>query len=149
MHRAQELVRVFHKCMGIPFSEYPMIRKELCPISLDLIEEEVHELRIAYKQEEISLKEVADALGDILYVVYGAAERHGLDMEPIFNEIHRSNMTKVGGKFSSKGKFLKPPTYSPPNLEYVVNKLREKALLKLARKHKDERENQNRDRDQG
>lgn len=62
----------------------------------------------------------ADALGDLLYVVFGAAVTFGIDMGPIFDEIHRSNMTKIGGPVRPDGKRLKPATYEPPNLKPLL-----------------------------
>lgn len=63
-------------------------------LRLDLIEEEVQELRDGLGKS--SLLEVADALTDILYVVYGAGHSFGIDLDDCFNEVHRSNMTKLG-----------------------------------------------------
>ena len=61
---------------------------------------------------------VADALGDLLVVVYGTACAFGINMDPISDEIHRSNMTKfIGGvKKTAAGKYLKGDHYSAPNL---------------------------------
>lgn len=96
--------------------------KPSCPSSQDrvlrhnLILEELNELIDAK-----DLVQVADALGDLLYVVYGTAVCFGIDMEPIFNEIHRSNMTKlwngVEARKDANGKTTKPPTYSPADIK--------------------------------
>lgn len=65
-----------------------------------------------------NLEEIADAIGDLLYTIYGTAVAYGLDAQRIFDEIHRSNMTKlIDGKKDSHGKQLKGPSYSPPNLK--------------------------------
>lgn len=68
----------------------------------------------------------------MLYVVYGAAVTYGIDLEPIFDEIHRSNMSKLwpDGTVQKRedGKVLKPPTYSPADLEPILKNLAEKSL---------------------
>lgn len=94
----------------------------LAALRLDLIEEEVQELRDGMAKE--SLLEIADALTDILYVVYGAGHSFGIDLDECFHEVHRSNMTKLGedGRpmYRDDGKVMKGPNYEPPNLEQFV-----------------------------
>jgi predicted HAD superfamily Cof-like phosphohydrolase len=77
---------------------------------------------------EPNLVEAADAIGDILVVTYGAANRLGVDAQSIFNEVNRSNMSKVWEdgtihKRESDGKVIKPPTYSPANIAGVLKAL--------------------------
>ena len=90
----------------------------LAALRLDLIEEEVQELRDGLGKS--SLLEVADALTDILYVVYGAGHSFGIDLDDCFNEVHRSNMTKLGedGRpmYRDDGKVMKGPHYEEPFL---------------------------------
>lgn len=86
-----------------------------------LIEEEVQELWDAEDADDIT--EIADALTDILYVVYGMGLAYGINLDKCFAEVQRSNMSKVvEGKLlkAPNGKVLKPDTYSPPNLEKVL-----------------------------
>ena len=68
--------------------------------------------------------EIADALTDILYVVYGAGHAFGIDLDECFNEVHRSNMTKLGedGRplYREDGKVMKGPNYEDPNLEQFL-----------------------------
>lgn len=64
--------------------------------------------------------EIADALADLIYVVLYAANCYGINLEPVFEEIQRSNMTKVGGHKNEYGKLIKPPTYSPANLYLII-----------------------------
>jgi predicted HAD superfamily Cof-like phosphohydrolase len=68
--------------------------------------------------------EIADALTDILYVVYGAGHAFGIDLDECFNEVHRSNMTKLGedGRplYRDDGKVMKGPSYEEPNLEQFL-----------------------------
>jgi len=85
----------------------------------DLIEEELNELKKAI--DEKNLKEIADALTDILYVTYGAGHAFGIDLDKCFLEVQRSNMSKLdeNGKpiYNSKGKVMKGPNYFEPNLK--------------------------------
>ena len=87
-----------------------------------LIEEELSELKEAIKNKDI--KEVADALTDILYVTYGAGHAFGIDLDKCFDEVQRSNMSKLdeNGKpiFNEHGKVLKGPNYFKPNLDKFV-----------------------------
>ena len=88
----------------------------------DLIQEELNELKEA--MEEKNLKEIADALTDILYVTYGAGYAYGINLDKCFKEVQRSNMSKLGkdGKpiFNEKGKVMKGPNYSEPNLKKIL-----------------------------
>ncbi len=90
----------------------------LSALRLDLITEEVQELQDALANK--NMLEIADALTDILYVVYGAGHAFGIDLDDCFNEVHRSNMTKLGpdGRpiYREDGKVLKGENYEPPNL---------------------------------
>jgi predicted HAD superfamily Cof-like phosphohydrolase len=91
-------------------------------LRVSLIEEELSELKEAIKNKDI--KEVADALTDILYVTYGAGHAFGIDLDKCFDEVQRSNMSKLdeNGKpiFNEYGKVLKGPNYFKPNLEKFV-----------------------------
>ena len=91
-------------------------------LRLDLIKEELNELNQAIESKD--LKEVADALTDILYVTYGAGCAFGIDLDKCFKEVQRANMSKLGkdGKpiFNDKGKVMKGPNYSAPNLKQFV-----------------------------
>ena len=98
---------------------------ETMELRMDLIEEEVQEFNEACCDATGSLVEVADALSDILYVVYGAGHAFGIDLDKCFSEVHRSNMSKLGndGKpiYRQDGKILKGENFSEPNLEEVLN----------------------------
>ena len=95
----------------------------LAALRLDLIEEEVQELRDGLGKK--SMLEIADALTDILYVVYGAGHAFGLDLDDCFHEVHSSNMTKLGADgrplYREDGKVMKGPNYFAPNLKKIVN----------------------------
>jgi predicted HAD superfamily Cof-like phosphohydrolase len=111
----QSNVEDFHKEFNLTINYTPqLLEKEDIEISMKLIKDEVKELEDAFAAKNIV--EIADGIGDIIYVVLGAAVRSGMDMEPLFREIHRSNMTKQGGYKDSHGKWIKPDTYDPPRL---------------------------------
>mgnify|MGYP003343800326 FL=1 len=88
----------------------------------DLIDEERDELKIALDAGDVV--KVADALADILYVVYGTADTYGIPIDACFREVHRSNMAKLdeNGKPIKRadGKFLKPPGWTPPDIAGVL-----------------------------
>ena len=102
------------------------------PDKITAINDERMTLRFALMEEENleyirakSYTEIADALGDMLYVLVGTILEHGMHhkIEEVFSEIHRSNMTKVvGGKVKRRddGKILKPDTYEKPNIEAIL-----------------------------
>jgi len=99
-----------------------MPNTNLAALRLDLINEEVQELRDGLGKK--SMLEIADALTDILYVVYGAGHAFGIDLDECFNEVHRSNMTKLGedGRpmYREDGKVMKGPHYSEPDLTQFI-----------------------------
>ena len=88
----------------------------------DLIKEELDELKVALDQK--NLKEVADALTDILYVTYGAGHAFGIDLDKCFTEVQNSNMSKLdeNGKpiYNENGKVMKGPNYFKPNLQKFI-----------------------------
>ena len=87
-------------------------------LRLSLIQEELDELTKAIKEKDIL--EVADALTDILYVTYGAGHAFGIDLDKCFDEVQKSNMSKLSkdGKpiYNDHGKVMKGPNYFKPNL---------------------------------
>ena len=76
------------------------------------------------ERHEGDLVKLADAIGDLLYVVYGAAVTYGIDMEPIFVEIHRSNISKGEPEIvrAPNGKILKGKQWTPPNLISILDR---------------------------
>lgn len=121
MKEAQEMVREFHRTFGLLVNEKPCIPNiGHIETSLDLIREEYTELMVASNRDNISIIEVADALGDLIYVTLGMAVRFGIELDPIFREIQRSNMSKVGGHINEKGKYEKPSTYSKADLRPIL-----------------------------
>lgn len=88
----------------------------------NLIDEELKELRQAL--DERNLIEVADALTDLLYVVYGAGHSFGINLDKCFEEVHNSNMSKLDEDgepiYREDGKVLKGPNYWQPDLKKVL-----------------------------
>ena len=101
-------------------AEFP--NENIVNLRLNLIEEELQELQEAIKQED--LLEVADALTDILYVTYGAGHAFGIDLDNCFNEVQKSNMSKLGADekpiYNQSGKVMKGPKYFKPNLKQFL-----------------------------
>ncbi len=121
MNNAQRMVQEFHEQFDIHVSHTPSIPDEPTQtLRKRLIQEEFEELQEALQEKD--LPSIAKELADLLYVVYGTAVSLGIDMEPVFQEVHRSNMSKVGGYKREDGKWVKPPTYSPAKIEPLLNK---------------------------
>ncbi len=126
MKKQLEAVRLFHKTYGLAVREKPTVDIPLHQIQLryDLMKEENEEFLEAAKNKD--LIEVADALGDMLYILCGTILDHGLQykIEEVFDEIQRSNMSKLGadGKpiYRDDGKVMKGPNYFKPNLKRIL-----------------------------
>ena len=95
---------------------------KITKLRIDLIREELSELEEAIDKKDI--KEVADALTDILYVTYGAGHAFGVNLDKCFEEVQNSNMSKLGsdGKpiYNEHGKVMKGPDYFKPDLSKFV-----------------------------
>tara|TARA_B100000686_G_scaffold286487_1_gene311272 strand:+ start:5474 stop:5845 length:372 start_codon:yes stop_codon:yes gene_type:complete len=102
-------------------AEFP--EEKIVKLRLNLIQEELDEFREAVKIKDI--KEVADALTDILYVTYGAGHAFGIDLDSCFQEVQNSNMSKLGedGKpiYNDQGKVMKGPKYFKPDLSKYIS----------------------------
>ena len=94
-------------------------------LRLELIQEELEELSDAVADRDMI--QIADALTDLLYVVYGAGHSFGLDLDECFEEVHRSNMSKLGENgrpiHREDGKVMKGPGYFEPDLEGILGAL--------------------------
>jgi len=130
-----EKVKEFHKAFGVPSAEKPTEpTRELFDLRTDLMEEELSEFYAAHYPNragefEPDLIEIADAIGDMLYVIYGTADQYGLDADAIFAEVHRSNMSKLDengkplfhdGITGPKGKVRKSAGFQEPKLREVI-----------------------------
>ena len=118
-----EDVRIFMETFGQIVKTKPQFPDEkTMQLRFDLIKEELDELEEAMKTK--NLKEIADALTDILYVTYGAGYAYGVNLDKCFKEVQRANMSKLGndGKpiFNEKGKVMKGPKYTAPDLKKFV-----------------------------
>ena len=120
-----ERVKEFMKSFGQEVKSKPeWPNDETMELRIDLIEEELGELKDAIIDGDGTLVDVADALSDLLYVVYGAGHSFGINLDDCFAEVHRSNMSKLGedGKpiYREDGKVLKGPNFSEPDLTSVL-----------------------------
>ena len=118
-----ESVKKFMETFGQEIKEkagFP--NDKITSLRYDLIKEELAELKEAINKKDI--KEVADALTDILYVTYGAGHAFGINLDKCFEEVQNSNMSKLGedGKpiYNDKGKVMKGPNYFEPKLDKFV-----------------------------
>ncbi len=137
MTNEQRMVQEFHRKFGLTVESSPTIPSEAdYRLRIKLVREEDEEFYAAQ-----NLVSVADALADLLYVIYGSAVTFGMDLEPIFREVHRSNMSKLWtrsevdayakgdllfrsapgtdrfvAKRAEDGKVIKSPSYSPADI---------------------------------
>ena len=112
-------VGLFMKTFGQEVKNKPGFSSEkINNLRISLINEELEELKQAMKNND--LKEVVDALTDILYVTYGAGHAFGVNLDKCFDEVQKSNMSKLGegGKpiYNEAGKVMKGPNYFKPDL---------------------------------
>ena len=123
----QAMVEEFHRKFDILVHASPTIPNETTKeLRVRLIQEEFDELKEALAQDDLIA--LAKEMADLLYVVYGTAVSYGIDMEPVFQEVHRSNLSKVGGYKRADGKWVKPPTYSPASLEPILDAQQERMM---------------------
>ena len=118
-----ENVKKFMETFGQEIKEKASFPNDkITSLRYDLIKEELDELKEAIDNRD--LKEVADALTDILYVTYGAGHAFGINLDKCFEEVQNSNMSKLGsdGKpiYNENGKVMKGPNYFKPNLTKFV-----------------------------
>jgi len=118
-----ESVKIFMETFGQEVKNKASFPNEkIVKLRSSLIEEELSELKIALEQK--NLEEVADALTDILYVTYGAGHAFGINLDRCFEEVQKSNMSKLGedGKpiYNDKGKVMKSKKHFPPNFKKIL-----------------------------
>ena len=118
-----ESVKKFMETFGQEIREKASFPDDkITSLRYELIKEELNELRESIDSKDI--KEVADALTDILYVTYGAGHAFGINLDKCFEEVQNSNMSKLGldGKpiYNDKGKVMKGPNYFKPDLNKFI-----------------------------
>ena len=117
-------VKKFMETFGQEVKSKPAFPSEkIFKLRYDLIKEELDEFQEALNDK--NLKEVADSLTDILYVTYGAGHAFGIDLDKCFDEVQRSNMSKLGADgqpiYNEHGKVMKGPNYFEPNLKKFID----------------------------
>lgn len=132
MNEEQQMVHRFHERFGLVHHERPTLPgRDVHRLRTLLIEEELAEFRNAGEAGDVV--GVADALADLLYVVYGAAVEYGVDLGPVFAEIHRSNMSKDHDRGCRRdGKVLKGRGYEPPRVREVLARQIQRPLMAAA-----------------
>lgn len=121
-------VQEFHTAFGLGISEVPLasLGESKNKLRYDLMKEENEEYLSAAQNNDLA--EVADALGDMLYILCGTIIEHGMQhkIEEVFDEIQQSNMSKLGddGKplYREDGKVLKGPNYFRPDIKKIFEK---------------------------
>ena len=119
-----EMVEEFHRIYSVYISEKPELPvKETRDLRISLLREEFEEYLEA--EADNDLVEIADALGDMLYIIHGTAVSYGIPLDEVFNEIHRSNKSKLGvdGKpiYREDGKVLKGPNFFRPDIAGIIS----------------------------
>ena len=128
MKNKLEAVKAFHTAFKIGHREEPKadLGIDKNTLRFNLMKEENEEYLQAANNDD--LVEVADALGDMLYILCGTIIEHGLQykIEEVFEEIQRSNMSKLGEDgqpiYREDGKVLKGPNYFKPNIQFILDK---------------------------
>jgi len=120
MEKAFRDVAAFHHKFGVPHEHTPGIREERIHLREDLCVEEFNELGDALESRD--LVGVADAIGDLIYVLIGMALEFGIYLPRVWDEIHSANMAKEGGGRREDGKILKPVGWTPPDIEAALKR---------------------------
>jgi len=115
----QEDVEEFHRKFGVVINTTPQMPDQTTQLlRRSLIFEEASELIIAL--QGLDLEEIADGIADVMYVILGTAVSYGIDMQPIWNEVQRTNMLKEGGQMRQDGKIMKPEGWQPPQIKELL-----------------------------
>ncbi len=125
MNKMQWQVEEFHKKFNLgigenaQFKKYPPNGHDARGLRKSLIKEESRELLDALTRKD--MVGVIDGACDLIYVVLGTMVEFGIDIEPFFDEVHRSNMDKTGGEKREDGKMLKPKNWKPPQIAEMLS----------------------------
>ena len=128
MENKLKAVKAFHNAFGLGVKESPIAKlsHQKLKLRFDLMAEENEEYLEAAQNDD--LVEVADALGDMLYILCGTILEHGMQykIEEVFNEIQRSNMSKLGADgepiYREDGKVMKGPYYFKPDILKILDR---------------------------
>lgn len=121
MNKWQADLVSFHEKFGLDISATPGFPPTTVEkLRINLIEEEMKETIKAL--EDGNLVEIADGITDAIYALLGTAVSYGIDINPVWREVHKTNMAKVGGKVREDGKILKPEGWTAPNIASILIK---------------------------
>ena len=129
MNQEQRMVQEWHRKFGVHVQTQPAVPDQATMrLRVSLIQEEYEEFVKACQNSD--LVGVADALADLLYVVYGSAVSFGIDLEPVFAEVHSSNMSKGDPEVirAPNGKVLKSSNFRPPLIGPILSRQAQLAL---------------------
>ena len=120
MNSQQLMVKEFHKMFGVLIRSSPgLVDEATRELRIRLIREELGEFEKAANDKD--LVKIADALADLLYVTCGTGVSYGIDLEPVFKEVHKSNMSKGDPDVRLiNGKIQKAKNYRPPDLQPIL-----------------------------
>ncbi len=119
MNNWQQNVEDFHKKFEQKIGNTPEFSDEnTMKLRIALVEEEFLELKQAYKEKDFP--SFIDAIADSIYVLLGTATATGVDLEPIWEEVQKTNMAKSAGNNRADGKLLKPKGWSPPDIPTLL-----------------------------
>ena len=114
-------IKEFTEAMGQYVGTRPEIPpNSVCTLRWDLVREEMNETLQAIADDD--LVEIADGIGDSIVVLLGTAIAYGINMQPVWDEIHKSNMRKADGPVRADGKKLKPIGWKPPDIAGILEK---------------------------
>ena len=114
-----EMVREFHEAAKLPIADAPCWAVDSHYLRLNLHREEMAEIEDAFERKDMVA--LADGLADLIYVLCGTAVTFGIPLDAVFEEVHRSNMTKtIEPRWREDGKLIKGPHYEPPSLAPIL-----------------------------
>jgi predicted HAD superfamily Cof-like phosphohydrolase len=120
-------VMAFHQKFNLRVRLVPQLTDETDRLlRQDLVAEEMEELYMAHMRMDIV--GIADAIADAIYVLCGMAVAYGIPLNDVWNEVHRTNMTKEGENgpiYRADGKVLKPDSWKPPDIEGIISARRQ------------------------
>ena len=121
MNKWQKDVHKFHEKFSCEIGNKPGFADEkTMKLRMSLIKEEIDELECACNENDFP--GLIDAFTDTIYVLLGTAVSVGVDLEPIWNEVQKTNMAKIPGNSRKDGKVLKPDDWSPPDIDLLLSK---------------------------